>query len=200
MNMEQGSDDWYAARMGIPTASKFATVMAKGATGGKSKTRYAYMRKLAGEIITCEPMPNFQSRAMERGKIMEDEARNFYAFMKDAEPETVGFIRNGGKGASPDALLPGGGLLEIKTSEAHILIDLILEDEFPSVYKAQCQGQLWVAEREWLDLIVYWPKIPLFVKRIERDEEYIKTMSKAVDLFNDDLAKMVEVVRAFDND
>ncbi len=198
LNMEQRSPEWYAARSGIPTASMFATVMAKGKGGGESKTRQTYLLKLAGEILTGESMENFQNNHMERGKIMEDEARNFYTFMRDAEPQIVGFIRNGNKGASPDALLGDDGLLEIKTSLPHLLIDLILKSEFPSAYKAQCQGQLWVAERQWLDLIVYWPKLPLFVKRIERDEPYIEKMAGEVDLFNEDLSEMVERVRAIE--
>ncbi len=191
---DQRSPEWFAARAGIPTASMFATVMAKG-KGGESKTRRTYLLKLAGEILTGQPMDNFQNDHMERGRIMEDEARNFYIFMKDAEPRSVGFIRNGDKGASPDSLLGDDGLLEIKTKLPHLMVDLILKDAFPPEHKAQCQGQLWVAEREWLDLIVYWPDLPLFVKRVRREEPYIEDLSAAVDAFNDDLRQMVETVR-----
>ncbi len=197
MDIEQRSDAWFAARAGIPTASMFATVMAKGRSGGESKTRQTYLLKLAGEILTGEPMDNFSNGHMDRGAAMEEEARNFYCFMKDAEPQTIGFIRNGNKGASPDALLGDDGLLEIKTALPHILLEYILKDQFPTTHVAQCQGQLWVAERQWLDLIVYWPKLPLFVRRIERDEKYIKTMAGEVDLFNEDLAEMVEKIRAY---
>ena len=38
----QGSPDWFAARAGIPTASMFATVMAKG----EGKIQKTYMLKL----------------------------------------------------------------------------------------------------------------------------------------------------------
>lgn len=198
-DFEQQSPEWFAARAGIPTASEFATVMAKGKGGGESKTRRTYLLKLAGEIITGEPMDSYCNHHMERGRVMEAEARNFYAFMMDAEPQPVGFIRNGAKGCSPDSLLGNSGVLEIKTKLPHLLIDLILKDEFPPEHKAQCQGQLWVAEREWLDLVVYWPKLPLFVKRVGRDEDYIKTLATAVDSFNDELRQMVERVQAYEN-
>ncbi len=89
-------------------------------------------------------------------------------------------------------------MLEIKTSFPHILIDRMLKDEFPAEYKAQCQGQLWVAEREWVDIAIYWPKLPLFVKRTYRDETYIKELAGAVDQFNTELAAMVDRVRAYD--
>ena len=154
------------------------------------------MLKLAGEVLTGEPMENYSNHHMERGQVMEAEARHCYAFMKDADPRPVGFIRNGDKGASPDALVEGNGLLEIKTQLPHLLIDLILKDDFPPEHKAQCQGQLWVAEREWLDLAVYWPRLPLFVKRTGRDEPYIKDMAAEVVTFNDEMAGVVENIRA----
>ncbi len=193
---EQRSPEWFALRAGIPTSSEFATVMAKGRGGGGSKTRRTYMLKLAGEVLTGEPMENYSNHHMDRGQVMEAEARHCYAFMKDADPMPVGFIRNGDKGASPDALVDGSGLLEIKTQLPHLLIDLILKDDFPPEHKAQCQGQLWVAEREWLDLAVYWPRLPLFVKRTGRDEPYIKDMAAEVVTFNDEMAGVVENIRA----
>ena len=197
LDFDQRSPEWFAARSGIPTSSEFATVMAKG-RDGESKTRRTYMLKLAGEILTGEPMENYTNQHMERGRIMEGEARAFYAFMADAEPLPVGFIRNGDKGASPDALLGDDGLLEIKTKMPHLLIDLISKDEFPPEHKAQCQGQLWVSERKWLDLVVYWPKLPLFVKRVTRDEPYIARLATEVDRFNNELRQLVECVRKFE--
>lgn len=195
LTCEQGSEEWFRARMGMPTASEFATVMASGKGGGESKTRRTYMLKLAGEILTGEPMENYTNGHMERGKIMEDEARDFYSFMTDAEPQRVGFIVNGRKGCSPDSLIGDKGMLEIKTALPHILIDRLLRDEFPPEHKAQCQGQLWVAEREWIDIAVYWPKLPLFVKRAFRDEDYIAKLTVAVSEFNDELAETVDRIQ-----
>jgi hypothetical protein len=194
---EQGTPEWYQARLGIPTSSMFATVLAKGKGGDDSRTRKTYMLKLAGEIVTGEPMTNYVSAAMERGKVMEEEARDFYSFLHDEPLQRVGFIRNGQTGCSPDSLIGANGMLEIKTAEAHILADLILKDKFPPEHMAQVQGALWVAERDWLDLVVYWPKMPLFVKRIGRDEDYITALKIAVDAFNAELAEIVAKVRGY---
>jgi len=194
---EQGSPDWFQARLGLPTASEFGTVLAKGKNGGESLTRARYLRTLAAEIITGEPGEAFESDAMRRGKIMEDEARKFYAFVHDAEPERVGFIRNGSKGCSPDALIGTEGMLEIKTKRGDILIDVLLRDDLPSEHKAQCQGSLWVAEREFIDFCAYWPGLPLFVKRCYRDEPYIDTLAREIDRFNDELAEITERVRRY---
>lgn len=195
-DVEQGSEPWFQCRKGLATASEFATVMAKGKDGGASVTRKKYLYKLAGEIISGEPASDgYANGNMERGKIMEEEAADFYGFTRDVELVRVGFMRNGSKGASPDRLIGKNGLLQVKTSLPHILIELLLKDQFPIEHMAQCQGELWVSEREWLDLIVYWPNVPKLVKRITRDDKYIATMSAAVDLFNSELADVVGRVR-----
>lgn len=196
VDCEQGSEEWFRARMGIPTASEFSTVMASGRGGGESKTRRTYMLKLAGEILTGEPMDSHSNHHMERGKEMEPDARNLYAFMHDAEPQLIGFIRNGQKGCSPDSLVGTNGMVEIKTKLPHLQVDCLLSDRLPPEHRAQCQGALWVAEREWIDFVSYWPGLPLFVIREHRDEDYIAKLSAAVDEFNGELAEMVERVRA----
>lgn len=192
---EQGSEEWHRARAGIPTASMFATVMASGRGGSDSKTRRKYMRRLAGEIYTGEVADGFSNGHMERGNAMEPEARRAYAFVADVDPTQVGFIRNGAKGASPDSLIGNNGVLEIKTKLPELLIECIEADVFPTEHRAQCQGVLWVAEREWIDIAVFWPRMPLFVKRAYRDEAFIRKLSEEVDLFNEELAAVVERVR-----
>ena len=192
-DIEQGSAEWFAARAGIPTASRFATVMAKG----EGKTRAEYMRKLAGEIITGELAEGFTTPHMERGKMMEDEARETYAFINSVEPYQVGFIRSGDKGASPDSLIGTDGGLEIKTALPHIQIDRLERDRLPPEHKAQVQGNLWISEREWWDFVSYWPRLPMLITRVYRDEPYIKTMSDEIDRFNDEKAALVERIRAY---
>lgn len=192
-DMEQGSADWFAARAGIPTASMFATVKAKG----DGKTRSKYMRALAGEIITGEPAETFSNGHMARGKAMEDEARETYAFIHDVEPARVGFIRNGNKGASPDSLIGNDGGLEIKTALPDIQIDRLDRDRLPPEHIAQVQGNIWIAEREWWDFVSFWPKLPLFKVRVYRDEKYIKELADEVDRFNDELAELVERIRHY---
>jgi len=192
-NCEQGTDEWFACRAGIPTASKFATVMAKG----EGKTRSEYMRKLAGEVLTGELAESFTNAHTERGNLMEDEAREMYAFLESAEITRVGFIRNGDKGASPDSLVGANGGLEIKTALPHIQIDRLERDRLPPEHKAQVQGNLWLSEREWWDFCSYWPKLPMLTVRVYRDEDYIKTMSDEIDRFNDELAALVDRIRCY---
>ena len=197
-DLEQGTPEWFAHRCGIPTTSEFDTLQAKGKNGSPSVTRRKYMYKLAGEIITGEAAPDGYTNAhMERGKAMEDEARAAYCFAADVDVEKVGFIRNGPKGGSPDRLIGKSGLLEIKTKLPHLVIECLLADQFPPDHAAQCQGLLWVAEREWIDITIYWPKMPLFIKRAYRDEAYIKNLATEVDRFNAELHETVERIKRY---
>ncbi|TRC78552.1 YqaJ viral recombinase family protein [Mesorhizobium sp. WSM4310] len=191
---EQGSTEWFACRAGIPTASKFATVMAKG----EGKTRSKYLRQLAGELLTGEPMESFTTLHMDRGKTMEDEARETYAFIHDADIRRIGFIRNGNKGASPDSLVGDEGGLEIKTALPDIQIERLMSGKLPPEHKAQVQGNIWISGREWWDFVSYWPKLPMLTVRVFRDDIYIANMSAEIDAFNAELAELVERIRNYD--
>lgn len=194
-DMEQGGPEWFAARAGKPTASMFSTVMAKG----EGKTRRAYLLKLAGEILTGEPMETFTNGHMERGHDQEGDARDRYALMYDATPVTVGFVEDTdlGAGCSPDALLGDNGVLEIKSALPHIQIDRLLAGKIPSEHVAQCQGNLLVTGRDFVDFTSHCPRLPLFVKRAYRDEPYIKNLASEIERFNDELAVTVDRVRRY---
>lgn len=194
---EQGTPEWFEVRRGIPTASEFAAVMAKGRGSEESKTRRTYLFKLAGEVLTGDLMENYTNAHFDRGKEMEPEARDLYEFLTDEPVKRVGFIRNGNAGASPDALVGDRGLLEIKTALPHLLIPRLLSGDFPPEHKAQCAGALWIAERDWIDIAVYWPKLPLFTRRMFRDDAYIAELAKAVEVFNEELAEVVERIRRY---
>jgi len=191
INCEQNSPEWFEARRGVPTASQFKAILAKG----EGKTRRTYMMKLAGEILTGERMESFSNEYTERGHEFEPEARDLYTFQTGAELRRCGFIRNGKAGCSPDSLIGEEGGLEIKSQSPHLLIETILKDEFPSEHRAQVQGTLWITKRQWWDIAVYYRGVPLFVKRTQRDEKYIQTLATEVDRFNAELADVVSQIR-----
>lgn len=185
---EQGSADWFACRRGIPTASEFATVLAKG----QGITRRKYLLTLAGQILTGEVVQAWAGNEhTERGHAMEDDARRLYAFQCDAEPERVGFMRHGRAGASPDSLVGSDGLLEVKSKLPHIQLEVLEQNRLPPEHVAQVQGQLLVSGRAYCDFVSYWPKLPLFVIRVQRDDAYIAKLTQALADFNGELDAIV---------
>lgn len=196
---DQGTPEWFAARAGLPTASRFATVLASGRGGGESKTRRKYMLQLAGEKITGQPMDGYSNGHMERGKEMEAEARDLYALVRDSAPEQVGFMRRGDAGASPDALIGNDGLLEIKTKLADLQIEVLLANRLPPEHVAQIQGQLWISGRSWCDFVSYCPGLPIFIHRVDRDEQYIAKLGVEVLAFNVELRDIITQIKTYRN-
>ena len=194
---EQGTPEWFQCRMAVPTASELDAVCAKPAKGGVSKTRQTYMRKLAGEVITGEPMESFTNHHMERGKVMEEEARDHYAFEMGVELQQVGFIKiDDIFGASPDSLVGDDGMVEVKTKLPHLQIEVLLKNEIPSTHMKQLLGQLWAADREWVKFVSYWPHMPTFIKRLYRKEvqSEINDIEKNVLQFNAELNTLVTMI------
>jgi putative phage-type endonuclease len=195
-NLPQGSPEWFAVRKGIPTASRFATVMAKGS----GATRAAYMATLANEVLTGNPSePSFQNKHTARGHDVEPIIRNLFAETRKLEPVQVGFIRNCWMGASPDALVGANSGLEIKSALETIQHERILKNRLPPEYRAQVQGNMLVAERDhWhfvsgcIDGDTGLPVGPLLIVDVARDDRYIAKMREEIDRFNDELAELVE--------
>src|SRR5690606_31337845 len=115
-----------------------------------------------------------------------------YQLITDHEVEQVGFMRRGDVGYSPDGIIGDDGLLEIKTKAYPLHLDCLLKDEVPAEHMAQIQGGLWVSGRQWLDFVSYSPGLPIFIKRVPRDESYIANLSAEVERFNAEVDSMVE--------
>lgn len=184
-NVEQGSAEWLALRLGIVTASELDCLLVNGkGQAGFGAGAFTYMDTLIGERITGEAADSFQgNRHTERGHELEGVARSLYEAREEVETQQVGIILNHGIGYSPDTLVGADGLTEIKTKLPKFQVGVILSDEIPKEHIAQCQGGLWVSDREWIDFISYWPGMPLFVKRAYRDEVMIRKIAERVATF-----------------
>lgn len=198
IHVEQGSIDWFEVRKGIPTASEFHTVLAKGKDGGSSITRAKYLRTLAGEILTGEPAPaGYSNDHMERGKEQENDARRLFSLIMDLEPIPVGFVREGRAGCSPDSLIGLDSGLEIKCAIPSVQIDRLERGRLPPEHVAQVQGSMWVAGCSHWWFTSYCPRLPPLIVRVERDEAYIAKLADAVAAFNDELDNIVQSIRNY---
>jgi putative phage-type endonuclease len=180
-NIEQGSEEWHAMRLGWITASRFKDVIA----GGQGKTRKAYMYQLAAEAITGEREESFSNQYMEWGTATEPQARSMYEFDSGNTVDKVTFVKlnkTNEIGISPDGLIGEDGGIEIKCPKTTTQIETYLSGKMPTSHKAQVQGSLWVTGREWWDFVSFDPRIDgaagFFLQRIYRDEDYIKELEK----------------------
>ncbi len=194
--IEQGSDEWRDLRLGAITASKFSAVLSKG----QGKTRKSYMNELAAEILTGAPAESYSNQYMEWGTETEPQARAMYRLRTGFDLDSVSFIRGiDGVGVSPDDLVNDDGLLEIKCPKTTTQIETFMSGKMPATHNPQVQGQMWVSERKWCDFVSFDPRIngdaSWFCIRIERDDEYIKTLEGEVIQFKKELDDLVKILK-----
>ncbi len=197
--LEQGTEAWHEARAGLVTMSEVQALLVNGKDpSGFGAGALSYMHQIIGERITGEPSGAFQGNThTQRGHEMEVIARELYEDRTGNTVEQCGLIVNHGVGYSPDGLVGTEGAVEIKSKLPKLQVEVLLAGEIPKEHMAQIQGGLWVAEREWLDFVSYWPGMPLFVKRAYRDEKMISLISERVEAFYQELdTRMSRVLAA----
>ena len=185
----QGSTAWLNLRLGVPTASQFHRIITPG--GKPSKSQEPYRFELIAEKLTGDPTAAFISTWMNRGSEEEENALAFYEFTRDCKAEKVGFIRNGDVGASPDFLIGTNGMAEIKVCKPGVHVGYLLQEGTAyEEHVIQAQSQLWIAEREFNDLVAFNPKLPPAIHRANRDEFFIAQLRKEVGIFCEKLAEL----------
>ena len=201
--MDQGSDEWFAIRIGKVTASRVADIIAK-TKSGYSTSRDNYMAQLVCERLTNQKGESFTNAAMQHGTETEPLARAAYEALKDVLVDEVGFVPHPSikmAGASPDGLVGDDGLLEIKCPNTATHIDTLLSESVPTKYFTQMQFQMACTGREWCDFVSFDNRLPeelqLFVKRVPRDDVYIRLIEAEIVQFiaelDDKINKLMKV-------
>lgn len=168
---EQYSDEWFALRRGVPTASAFEKIITPK-TGKLAAAHEGYICELIGDLGRLDyPGERPATPAMRNGTLTEPEARRFYE-MEQGDVEQVGFcLTDDGRFAcSPDGLVGDDGILELKCPEPKTHVGYLLANELPPEYVPQVHGQLIVTGRKWCDFLSYCPGFKPLMVRIEPNE------------------------------
>jgi len=201
--MDQGSEEWFTIRIGKVTASRVADVIAKTKTG-YSASRDNYMAQLICERLTGLKGESFTNAAMQHGTDTEPLARAAYEALQDVLVDEVGFVPHPTiemAGASPDGMVGEDGLIEIKCPNTATHIDTLLSETVPSKYFTQMQFQLSCTGRKYCDFVSFDNRLPpelqLFVKRVPRDEVFIRLIESEIVQFiaelDDKINKLMKV-------
>ena len=197
--VEQGTPEWFALRLGKVTASRIKDVIATTKTG-YSTSRDKYMTQLLLERITNTVAESYTNDAMTWGTEQEPFARAKYEGLASTLVEQVAFVNHPTipmSGASPDGLVMDDGLVELKCPMSHTHLESILGN-IDDQYMPQVQWQMAVTERSYTDLCSYDPRFPehlqLVIKRINRDDDYIAKLEKEVIKFLAELDDKVNKV------
>lgn len=184
IDIEQGSESWFAIKAGKITGTRFAKVMA----GDSTATYKDLITDLAGEVITGEVEETYSNAIMERGILLEPEARKEYE-------QEIGKVTQTGicllddyedwVAYSPDGLMTNG-LLEIKCPIRKTHLNYIEKSVLPNEYKWQVQGGIMVTGAKYCDFMSYYPKMKPFIIRVQPDKdmhaELMGEIDKAIEL------------------
>ena len=198
--IEQGSEAWMQLRSGKVTASKVSDVMSAITTAGYRN----YLADLVVERLTGNKTESFTNAAMQWGVDQEPIARAEYEVKTGNFVDQVAFVDHPtivNFGCSPDGLVGDDGLIEIKCPNTATHIDYVMQDKVPTKYIPQIQCQLAVTGRKWCDFVSFDNRLPaelqLFVKRVPRDNMYIRLMEEEIVKFLNELdikiAQLMEI-------
>lgn len=205
LSNDQRSDDWFEARLGRATASRFKDVMTS-IKSGESAARKNYRAELVAERLTGNREEGFTSAAMQWGVDNEDTARLRYELATDNDVDECGFFTHDSlmAGASPDGLIGEVGVLEIKCPNSATHIETLKTQRVPYQYYWQVIGQMWITNRQWCDFVSFDPRMPdnaqLFIIRVERDEEAVKRLATEVEAFLNEVDIDTEFIRKYTGD
>ena len=201
-NIEQRTDDWFAARLGKVTASSLHKVLARTKTG-YGADRANYLTQLVLERVTNSKAEGYINADMQWGIDQEPFARAAYEAHTGVLVDEVGFMPHPTiemSGASPDGLVGDSGMVEIKCPSSKTALECWLSDDpVESKYFAQMQWQMACAGRAWCDYVVFDPRMPqkaqLFIYRVQRDDEWLATTEKEVVKFLAEVDAKVAALR-----
>lgn len=198
----QGSAEWLAARAGSLGASQIADALAKTKSGWGA-SRANLRAQLVTERLTGQPTETFCSAAMQRGKDLEPQARAMYSFQCGHDVEETGLVPHPvipHSHCSPDGLVGGQGLVELKCCGAARHIEMLTGAEPEDRYIKQCLWQLACTGRQWVDLAYFNPDLPLemqlHVQRVQRDDALIAEIEAGVIEFLAEVDATVADLRA----
>ena len=201
-NIEQRTDDWFAARLGKVTASSLHKVLARTKTG-YGADRANYLTQLVLERVTNSKADGYINADMQWGIDQEPFARAAYEAHTGVLVDEIGFMPHPTiemSGASPDGLVGDSGMVEIKCPSSKTALECWLSDvPVESKYFAQMQWQMACAGRDWCDYVVFDPRMPqkaqLFIYRVNRDNEWLATTEKEVVKFLAEVDAKVAALR-----
>jgi hypothetical protein len=192
---DQQSPEWETLRLGSIGGSRIGTVASKG-TG-----RQTLLYSMAGEIISCKKKETYSNQYMVDGINFEDDARQYYSVIAGNEVRQVALIKDGEhKHVSPDGLVGGTGMIEIKNVIPSTFIAYASTGSIDTGYRRQMQWGLKRSRRQWCDYILYCKDFegkcdPMIVTRVDRDEKEIRFLEESADLFIGEMKAIVEKIR-----
>jgi hypothetical protein len=193
-DVEQGSQQWLDLRCGLLTASTIGKLLTATGKLADNETARGLILSLAAERITGHVEYIYPSIEMQRGTEDEPFAREAYAGHYADVTETGLMVLANDQytiGYSPDGLVGEDGLIEIKSRNPKVHLQTILADKPPAANLAQLFTGLFISGRSWIDYVSYCQGMPLWTKRIYRDDKWFVAIEDAALSFESRIAAIL---------
>jgi len=194
---KQLSEAWFQKHAGKVGASSLSKIITS--TGKRSTQRQAYLYTMAAEILTGKRHEGFSNQYMAAGIENEPQTRMEFQLETMSQVEEVGGIMNSkypGVFISPDGIIDGDMGLELKSVIPSTQVKYLDKDKLPTEYLLQCQMSLWVTEWNQWHFFSFCPGLKPLHVAVERDEALIRIIHAEINIFIEDLNKLVEKLRA----
>ena len=199
-DVKQGSREWHDLRAGMPTGSSASRLVTP--TGNAATAYKEYAIELANDLfrggVSKEKWKG--NKHTDHGHKYEPIAADTYEFTYGVKLRQVGFCTDDEitYGMSPDRLAGRSGLVEIKCldDKGHTSAIVYYHEnrKAPPDRIAQCQFQLYVSKKKWVDLY-YWhktlPPLKIRILPIKAYQEMIECQIEAVIEERDKILKLL---------
>jgi len=203
--IEQGSEEWFKARLGKFTASQIYKLMSKGKGSIFSETGNTYIFSRAVEVITGIYDYTPDTYATIHGIENEPRAIEIYESIYGCKVLPGGFhTYKDYAAASPDGMLDDAlGIVEVKcpyNSSNHFKNLLIksaeaMRTERPEYYWQMMMGMMFTST-DYCDFISFDPRIPLnygfYTYRLYKDEDAFLLLSEKIEMAKQERDRLVE--------
>lgn len=194
----QRSPEWRIERLALPTASKFPEIVTTKGKPTSEERRLKYLDKLVGEYVTKRQHEWYSSKKMKEKAEREGESRELYELRNGVEVRQVGLCWKDEQkmfGASPDGLVDPNGGFETKDADPNVQVRRIRTGWNGMDHFQQCQGGMYICDREWWDLQSYCRGMRPIVIRFYRDEAFLKKLEAELMKFCFELAMTIKKIR-----
>ena len=193
----QHDPEWFDARLDSIGGTGISKIITS--KGERSKSREDFLTDKASQIITRKSKPIFPTYEMTWGAENEPNARKVFEFIKDIELSECAMIFNDDRRnwhISPDGYnedLKVG--FEVKCPQLKEFMKTKKEDKLPTKHILQVQTSLALTGWDSWWFMSYFPELKPFMIEVGRDEDLIRIIKIEVQMFINDLTKLINQVR-----
>jgi len=199
---KQYSEEYWRAKNGKPSSSKFSCLVT--GTGKPSTSLPKYALQLATEMYLGKPIDDGfgGNKYMDRGTELEPLSRSEYEMLRQVKVQEVGLVTDDLMRycTSTDGLIGDDGVAEFKnlisTTFMEALIYYKKNKKTEPKYIPQLMGELFITERKWVDLVLYNPAFsePI-IHRHYPNKEYFAVLEKQLMLCIAERNNILKLVR-----